>query len=211
MKLPILLSSALLAASLAACSASETTHEAPQEPAPAPAAEETPAMTSETPSEAGQGLYALQVRSLEGEPVDLGAYQGQVTLVVNVASQCGYTPQYAGLQELYAEMKDRGLVVLGFPCNDFGGQEPGSAEEIRAFCSDRYQVGFPMLEKVQTRAGAGQSEVYQVLGEEAGELPRWNFGKYLVGKDGHVIAYFESGVAPDSGELRNAIAAALDA
>jgi glutathione peroxidase len=210
MKLPILLTSALVA-SLAACSASESTPQAPEKPAPAPVAQETPVMTSDTPSEAGQGLYALQVRSLEGEPVDLGAYQGKVTLVVNVASQCGYTPQYAGLQELYAEMEDRGLVVLGFPCNDFGGQEPGSAEQIRAFCNDRYQVSFPMFEKVQTRAGAGQSEVYRVLGEEAGELPRWNFGKYLVGKDGQVIAYFDSGVAPDSGELRNAIAAALDA
>jgi glutathione peroxidase len=209
--IPTTVLAACALSALVACSTSESTSQAPQEPAPAPAAEETSAMTSETPSEAGQGLYALQVRSLEGEPVDLGAYQGKVSLVVNVASECGYTPQYAGLQELYAQMKDRGLVVLGFPCNDFGGQEPGSPAQIRSFCTERYEVTFPMLEKVRTKAGEGQSEVYAMLGEAAGELPRWNFGKYLVGKDGQVIAYFESGVAPDSGELRKAIAAALDA
>lgn len=214
MKLPTIPTTVLAACALSAlvaCSSSESTSQAPQEPAPARAAEETPAMTAQTPSEAGQGLYALQVRSLEGDPVDLGAYQGKVALVVNVASECGYTPQYAGLQELYAQMKDRGLVVMGFPCNDFGGQEPGSAAQIRSFCSERYEVTFPMFEKVRTKAGQGQSEVYAVLGEAAGELPSWNFGKYLVGKDGRVIAYFGSGVKPDSGELREAIAAALDA
>jgi glutathione peroxidase len=154
-------------------------------------------------------FYSLQTRSLEGEPVELSDYRGKVSLVVNVASQCGYTPQYTGLQELQQRFEPEGFVVLGFPSNDFGGQEPGTPEEIRAFCSERYHVAFPMFEKVQTRRGEGQSQIYGVLGEMAGELPRWNFGKYLVGRDGKVIAYFGSNVTPESGELRGAIEKAL--
>ena len=150
-------------------------------------------------------FYSLHTRTLEGEPVDLSAYRGKVALVVNVASQCGYTPQYTGLQALQEEFEPRGLVVLGFPSNDFGGQEPGSPEEIRTFCTERYHVGFPMFEKVQTRQGEGQSPIYATLGEMAGELPRWNFGKYLVGRDGKLVAYFGSKVTPESGELREAI------
>ena len=157
-----------------------------------------------------QDFYALELRSLEGEPLDLEQYRGKVALVVNVASRCGYTPQYTGLQDLHEQMRDQGLVVLGVPCNDFGGQEPGSPAEIREFCSSRYQVSFPMLEKAQTRAGPGQSPVYRLLEQATGELPSWNFGKYLVGKDGRVLAYFPSGVAPESAELREAIAAALE-
>jgi len=158
----------------------------------------------------GSGVAETDPAKQQTWVVDLGAYQGKVSLVVNVASECGYTPQYAGLQELYAQMKDRGLVVLGFPCNDFGGQEPGSPAQIRSFCTERYEVTFPMFEKVRTKAGEGQSEVYAVLGEAAGELPSWNFGKYLVGKDGRVLAYFPSGVTPESTELREAIVAALE-
>jgi glutathione peroxidase len=125
-----------------------------------------------------------------------------------VASQCGLTPQYAGLQKLYDELKDKGFVVLGFPSNDFGGQEPGSAAEIAQFCRLTYGVTFPMYSKVVTRAGAEQSPVYAFLGA-GGTLPQWNFGKYLVGKDGKVVAYFPSKVAPGSKELRDAIDAAL--
>src|SRR5471030_2911552 len=110
-----------------------------------------------------QSLYELKVNSLDGKPVDLGQYKGHVVLVVNVASKCGFTPQYAGLEKLYLDYKDKGFVILGFPANDFGHQEPGSPEEIAAFCSSKYNVTFPMFEKVVTLKGAGQSPVYQFL------------------------------------------------
>lgn len=206
----------LLCASFAAsCSAADTT--APPQSAPQPAAvpasdtnpQATPAPEPAVAAVTTMDFYSLQTRSLEGEPVDLADYRGKVALVVNVASQCGYTPQYTGLQTLQAQFADEGFVVLGFPSNDFGGQEPGSPEEIRTFCSERYHVGFPLFEKVQTRRGEGQSPVYGLLGEAAGELPRWNFGKYLVGRDGKVVAYFASSVTPESGELRGAIEQAL--
>src|SRR5471030_3562094 len=107
-----------------------------------------------------QSLYDLTVNSLDGKPVDLGQYKGHVVLVVNVASKCGFTPQYAGLEKLYLDYKDKGFVILGFPANDFGHQEPGTPEEIAAFCSSKFNVTFPMFEKVVTK-GAGQSPVYQ--------------------------------------------------
>jgi len=152
-------------------------------------------------------LYDLASKTLEGQPAPLSAYAGKVTLVVNVASACGYTPQYDGLEKLYEAYKGKGLVVLGFPSNDFGAQEPGSAEEIRSFCSTKFHVTFPMFEKVATK-GASQSAVYALLAEKDGG-PKWNFHKYLVGKDGQVIAGFPSKVAPDSAELKQAIDAAL--
>jgi glutathione peroxidase len=153
-------------------------------------------------------FYALETTTLQGQPAELSQYAGKVALVVNVASQCGFTPQYAGLQKLYDELKGRGLVVLGFPSNDFGGQEPGSAEEIAGFCKKNYGVTFPMFSKLVTKAGPEQSAIYSYLGQ-GGSLPSWNFGKYLVGKDGHVIQYFPSKVAPDAPELRAAIEKAL--
>jgi glutathione peroxidase len=153
-------------------------------------------------------LYSLETTTLQGEPASLSQYEGQVALVVNVASECGYTPQYAGLEALYAELKGKGFVVLGFPSNDFGGQEPGSAEEIATFCKKNYGVTFPMFSKVVTKAGSEQSPIYTLLGQ-SGELPAWNFSKYLVGKDGQVIQFFPSKVEPGSEELRAAIAAAL--
>jgi glutathione peroxidase len=152
-------------------------------------------------------LYDLTVNTLSGKPQPLASYKGKVALVVNVASECGFTPQYAGLEALYQEYSPKGLVVLGFPSNQFGAQEPGSAEEIQAFCQKNYGVQFPMFEKVATK-GAGQSPVYQLLSEKHGE-PRWNFHKYLVGKDGSVKHAFPSKVAPDAQELRAAIDAAL--
>ena len=121
-------------------------------------------------------LYSAEARTLEGQPAPLAQYRGRVTLVVNVASECGYTPQYAGLQQLFERYEARGLTVLGFPSNDFGRQEPGSAEEIRAFCSSKYRVKFPMFEKVQTKAGPGQSPIYALLEQGSGKLPSWNFG-----------------------------------
>jgi glutathione peroxidase len=155
-----------------------------------------------------ESLYALQTTTLQGRPANLADYAGKVTLVVNVASQCGFTPQYAGLQKLHDEMKGRGFSVLGFPSNDFGGQEPGTAEEIATFCQKNYGVTFPMFAKLVTKKGEGQSPIYAFLGA-SGELPSWNFGKYLVARDGKVVAFFPSKVAPDSKELRDAIEKAL--
>lgn len=164
------------------------------------AVEETPTMS----------IYELEAETLEGEAAALSDYRGKVTLVVNVASRCGYTPQYAGLQALHAELKDRGFAVLGFPSNDFGAQEPGTAEQIREFCSSKFDVDFPMFAKVKTKAGDGQSPVYERLASSVdGQLPNWNFCKYLVGKDGQVLGFYPSRVAPDDAELRKQIEAAL--
>jgi glutathione peroxidase len=153
-------------------------------------------------------FYALETTTLAGEKASLSQYAGRVTLVVNVASQCGLTPQYASLQKLHDELKGRGFSVLGFPSNDFGAQEPGSPEEIAAFCQKNYGVSFPMFSKVVTKAGGDQSPVYSFLGQ-GGSLPTWNFAKYVVGKDGRVAAFFSSKTAPDAPELRDAIEAAL--
>ncbi len=153
-------------------------------------------------------FYALKTTTLQGQPADLSQYAGKVALVVNVASQCGLTPQYAGLQKLYDELKGKGFVVLGFPSNDFGGQEPGTAEQITSFCQKNYGVSFPMFSKLITKAGPDQSPVYGVLGK-TGSLPTWNFAKYLVDKDGKVVQFFGSKVTPDAPELRQAIDAQL--
>jgi glutathione peroxidase len=155
-----------------------------------------------------ESLYAFPTTTLQGKPASLADYAGKVTLVVNVASKCGFTPQYAGLQKLHDELASRGFSVLGFPSNDFGGQEPGTPDEIATFCKKNYGVTFPMFAKVVTKAGEGQSPIYAFLGK-GGELPAWNFGKYLVGRDGRVIAYFPSKVTPESKELRDAIEKAL--
>jgi glutathione peroxidase len=162
---------------------------------------------SNTPPGAAS-FYDLKTSSLEGKPTDLSAYKGKVTLVVNVASKCGYTPQYDGLEKLHQELASKGFAVLGFPSNDFGGQEPGTAAEIQQFCKLTYGVTFPMFEKSVTKAGPGQSPIYAYLGQ-TGNLPAWNFSKYLVGKDGKVIAFYPSKVKPDAPELRDAIAKAL--
>lgn len=154
-------------------------------------------------------FYALKTRTLEGKDADLSQYAGKVTLVVNVASECGFTPQYKGLEKLHAELKGKGFAVLGFPSNDFGGQEPGSAEEIRSFCSTKYTVSFPLFEKVVTKAGGGQSPVYANLQAQSQELPDWNFCKFLVDKSGKVVRFFRSKVKPDDAGLRKEIEAAL--
>ena len=153
-------------------------------------------------------FYDMKTTTLNGKPAELKDYAGKVTLVVNVASKCGYTPQYKGLQALYTELAPKGFVILGFPSNDFGGQEPGTADEIKTFCELNYGVTFPLFSKVVTRAGADQSEIYTWLGQ-TGNLPKWNFSKYLIGKDGKLIAFYPSGVKPDAPELRAAIEAAL--
>ena len=156
-------------------------------------------------------LFVFKTTALDGSAVDLQTYKGKAVLVVNVASKCGYTPQYSDLEKVWKEYKDRGLVVIGFPCNDFGGQEPGSSSEIRDFCTKNYGVTFPMMSKVQTKAGAGQSEIYAFLSAATGKLPSWNFGKYLVGRDGKPVAFYGSGVNPTGDELRKAIEQALAA
>lgn len=153
-------------------------------------------------------LYDIKTQTLLGKPADLGDFRGKVTLVVNVASYCGYTPQYKGLEALHRELKDKGFAVLGFPSNDFGEQEPGTAQEIATFCKLTYDVTFPMFSKLVTVAGPGQSPIYRFLGA-SGHLPAWNFSKYVVGKDGRVAAFFPSEVTPDSPDLRRAITAAL--
>jgi glutathione peroxidase len=153
-------------------------------------------------------FYDLQTTTLSGQPANLAQYRGKVSLVVNVASYCGFTPQYAGLEKLQRELKDKGFNVLGFPSNDLGEQEPGTAEEIATFCKLTYDVTFPMFEKVVTRRGAGQSPVYGFLGR-SGQLPQWNFAKYVIDKQGRVAAFFPSDVTPESPELRNAITKAL--
>jgi glutathione peroxidase len=145
---------------------------------------------------------------LLGKPANLAQYKGTVSLVVNVASKCGYIPQYEGLETLQREMKGKGFNVLGFPSNDFGEQEPGTAQEIAEFCRLTYGVSFPMFEKVVTQPGAAQSSIYAFLGK-SGNLPAWNFGKYVVDKNGQVVAFFPSSVTPEDPALRNAIAKAL--
>ncbi len=164
-----------------------------------------PALPPEAP--AGEGLYTMAVNSLDGKPRNLSEYQGKVTLVVNVASHCGFTKQYEGLQKLSVAYAGKPFSILAFPSNDFGGQEPGSAEEIQTFCTSKFGVTFPMFEKVKTK-GEGQSPVYTYLNAADGG-PKWNFHKYLVGKDGKVIAGFPSKVTPESDELKAAIDKAL--
>ena len=155
-------------------------------------------------------LYALKTETLQGKPADLAAYRGKVTLVVNTASECGYTPQYEGLEQLHRELSPKGFSVLGFPSNDFGGQEQGTAHEIAEFCRKNYGVTFPMFAKVSTRPGPEQSPIYAFLGS-SGVLPQWNFTKYVIGKDGKVVAIFPSAITPESRELRAAITKAMNA
>jgi len=152
-------------------------------------------------------LYDLEVHTLEGEAAALDAYRGKVALVVNTASKCGLTSQYEGLEALYRELAPQGFVVLGFPSNDFMGQEPGSPEEIRLFCTETYQVTFPLFEKVKVK-GEEKSEVFRLLSSELPE-PSWNFTKYLVDREGKVVARFGPRTAPDAADLRGTIDAAL--
>jgi len=153
--------------------------------------------------------YDFTAIDIDGHERPLRELEGKVLLIVNVASKCGFTPQYAGLEALWRELSPRGFAVLGFPSNDFGGQEPGTEAEIQSFCSRNYDVTFPLYAKVAT-GGDGQSPVYRFL-TAAHERPRWNFHKYLVGKDGQVIAAFSHRVPPEDPALRAAIETALSA
>lgn len=177
-------------------------------------------------------LYAIPLRTLSGQAADLGQYKGQVLLIVNVASKCGLTPQYAGLETLFQTYRSRGLQVLGFPCNDFAGQEPGSADDIAAFCSANYGVTFPMFEKIAINSAprhplydhliAARPEIsfpadsdfveklgqYKMLPEQPDDV-LWNFEKFLVGRDGTVLQRFSPDTQPDDAALLSAIDTAL--
>lgn len=158
-----------------------------------------------------KSIHDFTLKSIDGQEIKLDSYKGKVALLVNVASRCGYTPQYEGLQALYTKYKDQGFVVLGFPANNFGSQEPGSNEEIKTFCSTKYNVTFPMFAKISVK-GADIHPLYQYLtSTEAGfggEV-QWNFGKFLVDKNGKVIARFASGDEPESKQITQAIEQAL--
>lgn len=155
------------------------------------------------------GPLDFKMKGIDGKDVDLATYKGKVVLIVNVASACGYTPQYKGLQAVYEKHKDDGLVVLGVPANEFGGQEPGTDEEIQKFCSTKYNVTFPMLSKVVVK-GDGITPLYKFLtsketnGQFAGDI-KWNFEKFLVNRKGEVVGRYESKVKPESPELTKAI------
>src|SRR2546425_598859 len=157
---------------------------------------------------AASSAHEFSLPSIDGAPAPLSAYKGKVALIVNVASQCGYTPQYAGLEKLYEKYKDKGFVVLGFPANNFGAQEPGTNEEIKTFCTRNYQVTFPMYSKISVK-GSGKAPLYKFLTDSAGGEVKWNFTKFLVDGNGKVISRFDSGVEPDSSELTGAVEKAL--
>src|SRR6202166_3887461 len=155
-----------------------------------------------------QALYKIPVKDIDQKETSLGAYQGKVILVVNVASKCGFTPQYKALEALYDKYKDQGLVVIGFPANNFMAQEPGTNEEIKTFCSRTYNVTFPMYSKISVK-GSDQAPLYAYLTKDtgagmAGEI-KWNFTKFLVDRDGKVVQRFEPAVTPDSKEVTTAI------
>lgn len=157
---------------------------------------------------AANSAHDFTLNSIDGKPTPLSSFKGKPVLIVNVASKCGYTPQYAGLQALYEKYKESGLVLIGVPANNFGGQEPGSNEEIASFCKRNYGVTFPTMSKVSV-AGPDKTPLYQFLTAGTGGEVKWNFTKFLIGKDGRIAARFEPNVKPDSPELASAIEKAL--
>ena len=181
--------------------------------APAPSALPSPSSPSASTSPTGKtmtgSIYDFTLDTIDGSAKPLADFRGKVLLLVNVASECGYTPQYQGLQELHTTYEARGFSVVGFPSNDFGGQEPGSNKEIKEFCSTKFHVTFPMFAKIPVK-GPAKHPLYAMLAQTApaGEV-KWNFSKFLVGKDGKVIARFDSDVTPESPVLAAAIEKAL--
>jgi glutathione peroxidase len=159
----------------------------------------------------GNSIYKVPLKDISGSEVTLGDYKGKTLLIVNVASKCGLTRQYSGLEALYQNYKDQGLVVLGFPCNQFGGQEPGSNEEILEFCTSKFSVTFPLFDKIEVN-GANRSPLYERLAGQSSPFPgkiKWNFTKFLIGGDGTILQRFEPRVAPDAPDLIAAIEASL--
>lgn len=160
-----------------------------------------------------KSVYDFTMKSIDGQPISLSQYHGKVLLLVNVASKCGYTPQYAALESLYEKYKDRGLVIVGIPANNFASQEPGTNEEIKKFCSTKYNVSFPMMSKVSVK-GEGETPLYQFLTDKSvnpqigGDI-QWNFTKFLFDRNGKPVARFEPAVTPDSSQVTSAVEAAL--
>jgi glutathione peroxidase len=162
---------------------------------------------------ADTSVQTIPLKDIDGKDTTLKAYEGKVVLVVNVASRCGLTKQYKELQALHEKFKDQGFTVLGFPCNDFGAQEPGSNEEIKVFCTEKYNVSFPMFDKLHVK-GAEQHPLYTALTGKEGAFPgdvKWNFGKFLIGKDGKPLQRFEPRTTPDDTTVISAIEKALAA
>ena len=160
-------------------------------------------------------IYDIEVRTIDGEPTTLASYKGKTLLIVNVASACGYTPQYAGLQRLHDQLGPRGFAVLGFPCNQFGAQEPGSEAEIKSFCETSFGVTFPMFAKVDVN-GPDRHPLYEILSAapdfkgNTGDV-RWNFEKFIVSPDGEPVGRFSFKLEPESEPVMNAINAVLPA
>ncbi len=160
-----------------------------------------------------QPIYDIALKDIDGNATSLAPYKGRVLLIVNVASECGYTPQYEGLEDLYVRYHEQGLTVLGFPCNQFGGQEPGTNAEIKQFCTATYHVTFPLFDKLEVN-GAKRHPLYSALAGKASPFPGdigWNFNKFLIGRDGKILQRFNSGAKPDSAEVIKAVEAALAA
>ena len=158
-------------------------------------------------------LYDIKLKDIDGKDATLAPYKGKVLLIVNVASHCGFTPQYKALEAVYQKYKDQGLVVLGFPCNQFGGQEPGTDAEIKEFCTSKYSVTFPMFDKIEVN-GKNRHPLYVELAGAGSPFPgniKWNFTKFLIGRDGTILQRYPSGTRPDSTEMTQAIEKALAA
>jgi glutathione peroxidase len=164
-------------------------------------------------SASAPSIYTYTLNSIDGKPTPLSTFKGKVVMLVNVASRCGFTPQYTGLEALYEKHKDQGFVIVGIPANNFGGQEPGTNEEIKTFCKSKYDVTFPMMAKVSV-AGADKAPLYQFLTDPAtnpgtsGEI-KWNFTKFLIGRNGEILARFEPATRPDDPTLNAAVEKAL--
>jgi glutathione peroxidase len=157
---------------------------------------------------AASSIYDFTLPNIDGQPMPLSEFKGKVALMVNVASQCGYTPQYSALESIYEKYKDQGFVILGFPANNFGAQEPGTNQEIKTFCSRKYSVTFPMYSKVSVK-GSDQTPLYKYLTTQAdpthtGDI-KWNFTKFLVDRQGNVVQRFEPAVTPDSADVTAAV------
>ena len=161
----------------------------------------------------GASVYDYNLKTIDGQPMPLASLKGKVVMLVNVASRCGYTPQYAGLESLYEKHKSEGFVIVGIPANNFGSQEPGTNAEIKTFCKSKYDVTFPMMSKVSVK-GSDEAPLYQYLTDKGanpttgGEI-QWNFTKFLVGRDGQILERFEPAVAPNDPTLNAAVEKAL--
>jgi len=164
-------------------------------------------------SHAANSIYDIPLKDIDGKDATLKPYEGKVLLIVNVASKCGFTPQYTALEAQYEKYKDQGLVVLGFPCNQFASQEPGTTTEIKQFCSTKFHVTFPLFDKIDVN-GLNRSPLYDLLAGQSSPVPgpiKWNFTKFLISRDGKILQRFASNIKPDSAEVVQGIETALAA